>query len=238
MKKFIFFTAIIISAVFVIHHFLTCQAVAEFKPMDFHNYPVKEDQYVDVKISKPVRHHSTQAVSNNNTNSNAGVNTTPKRSNKRTKTKTKINNKQTKTLGTKIPNWVYDNTSSSDMYYNVISSNSVFFTYADCQVGKNKLQVIKQELSKSGIMGRYTDRTELKPTGSTLVATCSKTYKDGVCTTQNKSPYACKCAVHYLMSNCRGSVCVINAKEKRMVKINPNAEQLEKRLKEIRETWN
>lgn len=234
MKKFIFFTAIIISAVFVIHHFLTCQAVAEFKPMDFHNYPVKEDKYVDVKITKPVKQYSAPVTSNtyNETNKTKTTTKTTKKYNKTPQ------NKKTKSLGMRIPNWVYDNTSSSDMYYNVISSNSVFFTYADCQVGKNKLQVIKQELSKSGIMGRYTDRTELKPTGSTLVATCSKTYKDGVCTTQNKSPYACKCAVHYLMSNCRGSVCVINAKEKRMVKINPNAEQLEKRLKEIRETWN
>ena len=228
MKKFIYFTAIIMSVIFAAHHFLTCQAIAEFKPVDFHNYPVKEDKYVDVKISKPLKQSSVQITSNTYETDNT------KTTQKHKKTS---HNKKGKNLGTRIPNWVYDNTSSSDMYYNVINSNSVFFTYADCQVGKTKLQMIKQALSKSGIMGRYTDRTELKPAGSTLVATCSKAYKNGVCTPQKKSPYACKCAVHYLLDNCKGNVCVINAKEKRMVKINPNAEQLEKRLKEVRETW-
>lgn len=45
-----------------------------------------------------------------------------------------------KIIGDKIPDWVYENTSSSDEYYEILkaSRNIVFFSYADCPIGKNR----------------------------------------------------------------------------------------------------
>ena len=246
MKRVLFFTTIIVFGCFCLNYSSKITNAAEFKPVDFHNYPVKEDKYTNIKIPQPKHVYTQVSTSNdtkqvlsgnkNNSKSTKNAKNKPTRSVNHTSSKSSV---KTKNLGSAIPTWVYENTTPSDAYYNVINSNSIFFSAPDCANGRAKSDIIKKAVSAAGIGSKYQNKTELKPNGSVTIATCNRTYKDGICTRSKNEPVQkCKCAVHYLLDNCRSSVCIINAKEKRMIKIGLNNQEiLEKKLKEVKELW-
>ena len=231
MKKILSLIGILFAVVLLITHSSNGTIASEFKQIDFHNYPVTEDKYVQTKINKPYKatYAQTQTVSADKSNM------TKKSANKKNVSKTTKTNRK-KTFGTPIPDWVYENTTSSDMYYNIIHNNSIFFTNTDCTIGRAKMQQLQSALSSyGGIRSKFSMRAELKPEGSSILATCNKTYKNGICT--GKKATECKCAVHYLLNNCRTNVCVINAQERRIVKIKPDETILKTKFKEISENW-
>ena len=249
MKRFLFFATIIAVSCFCIYNTSKTTNAAEFKQIDFHNYPVTEDRYDNIKIPQP-KHIYTSVTTSNNTATSSSSKITSKNNNKSTKTtkaantnnttktSTKKTNSKTKTLGMPIPSWVYENTTTSDKYYDVITNNSIFFSTADCPAGKTKVDNIKKAASSTGISAKYRDKTELMPTGSSTVMTCSKTYKNGICAADKSTPaHYCKCAAHYLLDSCRSNVCIINAKEKRMLKVRTDEEVLKAKFKEVKELW-
>ena len=64
MKRFLFFATIIAVSCFCIYNTSKTTNAAEFKPVDFHNYPVKEDRYDNIKIPQPKHTYASVTTSN------------------------------------------------------------------------------------------------------------------------------------------------------------------------------
>ena len=107
-------------------------------------------------------------------------------------------------MGNPIPNWVYEITSSSDRYSNLILSNSnvIFFSYADCPIGQGRKAMVKRAIARADVYDNFSNKSELVPTGSTYRATCAKSYKNGMCyfNPKERNEGTCKCAPHYFLN--------------------------------------
>ena len=100
----------------------------------------------------------SKAVTKSNT---ASVNKAPQQTQPNantTSTPTKPQEKQL--IGEKIPNWVYENTSPSDAYYDALNypSNFIFFTYDPsnyCSIQESNKKDISNAISKAGVSGKF-----------------------------------------------------------------------------------
>ena len=155
----------------------------------------------------------------------------------------KVGNKSSKKIaGDSIPDWVYENTSSSDKLSYLIFSNSnaIFFQYADCPIGKSRKAMVKRAIARADVYNKISDKSNLVPEGTTTYVTCKKTYDaKGMCyyNPRERKEGVCKCAPHYFLDNCRNNICIINPKERRIVMVPPNEEILTGKLKELKENW-
>ena len=104
-----------------------------------------------------------------------------------------------------IPSSVYENTSKSDEYYDVINGykKQIFWAYADCPIGNRIKSSINSILSDNNLISYYYHRPNLMSGG--VFVRCSN----------NTS----KCAQIYLYDNCSDKVCIINPKEKAIIKV-------------------
>lgn len=128
-------------------------------------------------------------------------------------------------LGEEIPSWVYDNTTSSDDYSDVIKSfnNIVFFAYADCPIGRGRRDMVSSAISRAGASGKFVMNADLHEVGSSTVGIC----KNG----------AEQCAIHYLLDNCMGQICIINPRQRRIVFVAPDENALISKLSELKNNW-
>jgi hypothetical protein len=174
------------------------RAEKQLKNIDFHNYPVKND------VQKIPKNVSFKTINAETKSSSA-----PKRN----------------IIGDKIPDWVYENTSSNDRYYSLIHSktNFVYSVYADCHIGKGRKQAINNAVIQTGISNKFLNKMELKPNGSSEYISCSQN------TTQ--------CAVFYLYDNCHEQFCIINPAQKRIVFVKPEEKALTVELNELKNNW-
>ena len=203
------------------------QKEKQLKQIDFHKYPVKNDpKQITTKTlaDKPV---NTQRISKNLSQNSTSV------SNAQTT--------QKNISGKKIPDWVYENTASGDKYYSLIHSqtNFVFTSYADCPIGQSRKMMVSNAISKAGLSSSFLNRVELNPNGSTIHATCVKSYKGNMCYAKKSEMKegTCKCAIHYLLDNCRSRFCIVNPTQRRIIFVEPNEDSLTKKLVELKYNW-
>lgn len=83
-------------------------------------------------------------------------------------------------IGESIPNWVYENTSAMDEYYNILSAsrNIIFFAYADCPIGRERKSLIEDVVSELSLEDKFQIYADLKPQGSVTVPFCNKLFED------------------------------------------------------------
>ena len=126
---------------------------------------------------------------------------------------------QAPTYGEPIPNSVYENTSLEDKFAYVIKGNMkvVFFVYADCRIGKGYNSDLSSIMSQYNLYNNYYYVPELLPQGKPIYVSC-------------KNPTTGDCVQNYLYQNCSDNVCIINPKQRRVVKISHNKAELEKQL--------
>ena len=75
-------------------------------------------------------------------------------------------------IGTKIPDWVYENSLPQDAYYEVLGhqSNLILYTYQDCPRGRYLKSTINKAIAKANLKGTFV----MKPLLSSRSSTCHK----------------------------------------------------------------
>ena len=106
----------------------------------------------------------------------------------------------------RIPDSVFENTSASDTYYDVMNGEKkqIFWVYADCPIGRAMKKQIDAIIENNNLASNYLHNANLM-SGGMMVFCKNRTNK---------------CAQIYLYDNCSDKICVINPKQKAILKLN------------------
>ena len=122
------------------------------------------------------------------------------------------------TIGEKIPDKVFNETSSDDKYLEYFTGDKkvIYFGYADCRIGRKMASDTSSAVltDNNGELAAYYDlKYELFPQGSGIYVDATHKAQD------------------YLFSKCGGgNVCIINPKSKRMLQLQADAENYKEEL--------
>ncbi|MBR6099246.1 hypothetical protein IKP85_05810 [bacterium] len=121
--------------------------------------------------------------------------------------------------GQEIPAAIYDNTMPEDKFSGLIRGNKkvVFFSYADCSIGRRYNSEISDILGQNNLYNNYYYMPDLHSNGSSTMVVCKK-------------PGTADCVENFLYQNCSGQVCIINPKQRRVVYVSHEKRDLAEQL--------
>jgi hypothetical protein len=126
--------------------------------------------------------------------------------------------------GQAIPEAIYENTLPEDKFSGLLygSQKVVFFSYADCSIGRRYSSEISSILGQYNLYSKYHYMPDLHTTGSSTMVICKK-------------QGTAECVENFLYQNCSGQVCIINPKQRRVVYVSHDKQELTEQLNSLKD---